>query len=95
MTDVACFCGCLFSFEGGAGACPRCGEVASVTAGPVSGSPGRRRLETPVPVMSRVGQNGETARACPGRAAAGAPAGIAIATVARRDRTARKRRRQP
>jgi hypothetical protein len=95
MTDVACFCGCLFSFEGGAGACPRCGKVASVTAGPVSGSPGRRQPETPVPVMSRVGQNGETARAYPGRAAAGSPAGIAIATVARRDRTTRKRRTQP
>jgi hypothetical protein len=31
MTDVACFCGCFFSFDDGAGACPRCGEVASVT----------------------------------------------------------------
>jgi hypothetical protein len=34
MTDVACFCGCYFSFDGGAAACPRCGEVASVTAAP-------------------------------------------------------------
>jgi hypothetical protein len=95
MTDVACFCGCLFSFEDGAGACPRCGKVASVAAGPASGSFGRRQPETPGPVMSRVGQNGETARACPGRAAVGAPAGIAIATVARRDRTTRKRHTQP
>jgi hypothetical protein len=31
MTEVACFCGCLFSFDGGADACPRCGEFASVT----------------------------------------------------------------
>jgi hypothetical protein len=32
MTDVACFCGCLFCFDGGAGTCPSCGEVANVTA---------------------------------------------------------------
>ena len=36
MTEVACFCGCLYSFDGGAGACPGCGEVATVTAGPVA-----------------------------------------------------------
>jgi hypothetical protein len=35
MADVACFCGCCFSFDGGAGACPKCGEVASVTGAPV------------------------------------------------------------
>jgi hypothetical protein len=29
MTDVACFCGCLYSFDRGAGACPRCGEYAT------------------------------------------------------------------
>ena len=34
MTDVACFCGCFYSFEGGAGPCPKCGEVAAVTAAP-------------------------------------------------------------
>ncbi len=39
MTDVACFCGCLYSFDGGAGACPKCGEVASVTGPPVQGRP--------------------------------------------------------
>ena len=60
MTDVACFCGCLFSFDGGVGACPRCGEVASVTAGPVPESPGRSRPEIPVPVMNGIGQNGQT-----------------------------------
>ena len=38
MADVACFCGCEFSFEGGAMACPRCGEVASVTGGLASGA---------------------------------------------------------
>ena len=36
MADVACFCGCFYSFDGGAGACPGCGEVAAVTAGPVA-----------------------------------------------------------
>jgi hypothetical protein len=31
MTDVACFCGCLYSFDSGGGACPDCGEYAAVT----------------------------------------------------------------
>jgi hypothetical protein len=31
MAKVACFCGCTFSFDGGAGACPRCGEAVSLT----------------------------------------------------------------
>ena len=26
MTDVACFCGCIYSFAGDLGICPRCGE---------------------------------------------------------------------
>jgi hypothetical protein len=30
MTNVACFCGCLYSFDGGEGPCPKCGAVASV-----------------------------------------------------------------
>jgi NAD(P)-dependent dehydrogenase (short-subunit alcohol dehydrogenase family) len=47
MTDVACFCGCFFSFDGGAGACPKCGEVASVTGLPVLESSGCNRPETP------------------------------------------------
>jgi hypothetical protein len=33
MTDVACFCGCLYSFDGGAGACPKCGKYAAVRTG--------------------------------------------------------------
>jgi hypothetical protein len=28
MTNVACFCGCLYSFDGGKGPCPKCGAVA-------------------------------------------------------------------
>ena len=47
MADVACFCGCCFSFDGGAGACPKCGEVASVTGVPVVESSGCNRPETP------------------------------------------------
>jgi len=42
MADVACFCGCCYSFEGGAGACPRCGEYAVVAAGPASAQPRSR-----------------------------------------------------
>jgi hypothetical protein len=62
MIDVACFCGCCFSFESGAGACPRCGEVARVTAGP----------ELPVPVMNGAGRNGQIPQTYSERAEAGA-----------------------
>ncbi len=31
MTDVACFCGCLYSFSGEVGVCPKCGDYASLT----------------------------------------------------------------
>jgi predicted RNA-binding Zn-ribbon protein involved in translation (DUF1610 family) len=30
MTNVACFCGCLYSFDSGEGPCPNCGAVAVV-----------------------------------------------------------------
>ena len=33
MAQVACFCGWYFSFDGGAGACPKCGEVVSLQGG--------------------------------------------------------------
>jgi hypothetical protein len=33
MADVACFCGCLYSFDSGAAACPGCGRYAAVRAG--------------------------------------------------------------
>ena len=33
MTDVACFCGCLYSFDGAAAACPGCGRYAVVRTG--------------------------------------------------------------
>ena len=41
MAEVACFCGCLYSFDGGAGACPKCGEYATVTAGRRTDARGR------------------------------------------------------
>jgi hypothetical protein len=50
MTEVACFCGCCFSFDGGAGACPACGEGASVTPGPVHHRGAGSRPGHPVPV---------------------------------------------
>jgi hypothetical protein len=31
MTSVACFCGCLYSFDGAEGPCPKCGAVAGVS----------------------------------------------------------------
>jgi hypothetical protein len=32
MTHVDCFCGCCFSFDGGLGACPQCGEYVTFTS---------------------------------------------------------------
>jgi hypothetical protein len=32
MVNVACFCGCCYSFSDGVGACPRCGKAAVVSA---------------------------------------------------------------
>jgi hypothetical protein len=61
MTDVACFCGCCFSFDGGAAACPRCGEVASVTAGLALEDAGRSQPRIPVTVMN--GNRAERANA--------------------------------
>lgn len=34
MADVACFCGCCFSFVGAVGACPECGEAVTLTTAP-------------------------------------------------------------
>jgi hypothetical protein len=31
MTSVACFCGCLYSFDSAEGPCPNCGAVACVS----------------------------------------------------------------
>lgn len=78
MTDVACFCGCLFSFNGDAGACSKCGRVASVTAGPVLERPGHNRPKHQVPVMNGARQDGQTRATCPERVEVGALPGIAI-----------------
>jgi hypothetical protein len=31
MTDVVCFCGCCYSFDGEVGVCPLCGEYVGLT----------------------------------------------------------------
>jgi hypothetical protein len=60
MIEVACFCGCCFSFDGDAAACPRCGEVASVTGGPALEAARRSEPRIPVPVVAAIGRNGRT-----------------------------------
>jgi hypothetical protein len=75
MTDVACFCGCCFSFDGGAAACPRCGQVASVTADLALEDAVRSQPTIPVPAMNGIRHNGHTPKACPERAEADASSG--------------------
>jgi hypothetical protein len=65
MTNVACFCGCPYSFNGDEGACPKCGRVARVTAGPMLERPRHSRPEHPVPVMDGAVQAGPTRAARP------------------------------
>ena len=49
MADVACFCDCFYSFEGAAGACPRCGAVAVVmTAAAPTGRERSQRAQSRV-----------------------------------------------
>ena len=48
MADVACFCGCLYWFDGGAGACPQCGEYAAVTAADAFLSAARSQQQGPL-----------------------------------------------
>ena len=38
MAEIACYCGCSYSFYGDAGACPHCGEVATLRTRPVPAS---------------------------------------------------------
>jgi hypothetical protein len=91
MTDVACFCGCCFSFDGGAAACPGCGEVARVTAGPRLEDAGRSQPKIPVPVANGTGQNGQAPEACPERAEAGALSGRPAGAVHDRGEFAARR----
>jgi hypothetical protein len=52
MAKVACFCGCLFSFDGAGAACPRCGEYAAImTAG---ASAGKDLVGTEFPALDGV-----------------------------------------
>ena len=37
MIHVVCFCGSSYSFVGGAGICPECGEETSFARGPAAG----------------------------------------------------------
>jgi hypothetical protein len=41
MAEVACFCGCFYSFQGSAGACPGCGRNAAVSTGSQRSQPER------------------------------------------------------
>lgn len=61
MAEVACFCGCLYSFDGGAGDCPKCGEYASVTAASVSKSAQPGQQGQSLRATNGNGQNGRTA----------------------------------
>jgi hypothetical protein len=61
MADVACFCGCFYSFDGGAGACPGCGEVATVTARPAAAGLQRGQQGQPGPAANGQGCGGPVA----------------------------------
>ncbi len=85
MAEVACFCGCCFSFDGAAAACPKCGEVARLTAGPVTEPAGRSRSEHPVPVTNGDTQNGYVPDVPPERIGADvAQSDVALSGVAAR-----------
>ncbi len=62
MADVACFCGCFYSFDGAGGACPTCGEYASVAAGPTPEGAVRIGQSNSVPVTNDARQNEQTWR---------------------------------
>ena len=59
MADVACFCGCNFSFEGSARACPRCGEFASLTGGRAPGPTGFDQADEVLVFIKDIWQNGQ------------------------------------
>ena len=61
MADVACFCGCVYSFDGHAGACPGCGEVATLTGGRASVGTERGQQEQPSPAANGHGRGGQAA----------------------------------
>lgn len=56
MTQVACFCGCLYAFDGAEGPCPKCGAVAGVhpiTIRPASCDRGQSRPDPDAAGASR------------------------------------------
>jgi len=61
MADVACFCGCVYYFDGDAGACPGCGEVATLRAGRASAGTERGQQELPSPAANGHGRGGQAA----------------------------------
>jgi hypothetical protein len=61
MADVACFCGCVYSFDGHAGACPGCGEVATLTVGRASAGTERGQQEQPSRAANGHGRGGQPA----------------------------------
>ena len=62
MTEVACFCGCLYVFDGGAGACPGCGELAMVQTYAEPAGTGRGRRPVPAPREAQGDGPGEVQR---------------------------------
>jgi hypothetical protein len=80
MADVACFCGCFCSFDGAKGACPQCGEIASVASRPAPESTEQARPDHRVPIANGVRQDGQAPRTFPEWVEAGASAlsGIAV-----------------
>jgi hypothetical protein len=80
MADVACFCGCFCSFDGAKGACPQCGEIASVATGSAPESTEQARPEHRVPIAHGVRQDGQAPKTFPEwvEAGAGALSGIAV-----------------
>jgi len=62
MTEVACFCGCLYWFGGASGDCPRCGERAAVLTRSVGGhgrlQPGPPGTRLPATALASTGNAG-------------------------------------
>lgn len=52
MTTVACFCGCLYSFDGGEGPCPTCEAAAVVTTKAIPKTSQNREQSEPKVAMA-------------------------------------------